>query len=890
MRWQQQRQYRTGRLIPCATPRGRSGRTRRRGSNDEAEDTSDEEDDVDAAADDEQEAEYEEFSDEDEELVADQEDLAYDEPETEDEDEDFSEEDSYDDDEYDSEEEEDAEEAVFSDDDFDGIEGLPKLKGGLDLDEPSEDDLRELEEEMGDDDLGFGDLGFEDAVQELLADEARQPIDVINNNNDVADGISPAADTSVRAYQGQDEGGYAANIMDTAQHGDSEFDSDQTYDEDAPLDFEKLMRETFSEEDIREIREEALRDSEDDEYPAVPYRTKTLGQLFELAGLCDLAKQLTSEQLAVEVSNIEWDPRKVYERTMFVCMDAIGWDGHDFTECCVGNGAVAIVVERDVEHDIPEGFPVIRVDDTIPILSQLANAFYDFPSEELVTVGVTGDTGKTTTTWLIRGIFEELSQLTGMIGSVEYAISTDRLDDDGDLWVPIEEDTTLERDTSRPDHVAPYEGKYTVTQSTPNGLNMHKILAGIRDRGAQSAVIEATTTGLQEGRLNDVDLDVAVFTNCNDDHLMTFEGGIRETQKQHCATMATMFARLNDPDRQRAVVNIDDPFSDQIRQAGINVPVVTYGITNREADVRAEKYTLTAFQTNVIISTPLGRLEIKSSLIGLHNLYNILAAVAVGVATGVNLKAIVLGIEAVDQVPGRTELIDEGQDFPVIVDCANNPKSLLRLLQRVRQTEPRRILTVFGAEGGHTSKEMRAQFGYILDAFSDYVFLTNNNPRTENAATIVQETVAGYREALLKYDDFPGMQNWMIDINTITDPPSDHVTRDRRIATQGLWRRFVIHDRFNAIRVAIATAQERDVVIIAGKGNEDFQEYHDENGQIVRGWFDDRVEARNALSKLPELNQYGLDRTELPWCFDPSMERPNRMSIMMDVDVREFKY
>lgn len=150
----------------------------RRGSNDEAEDTSDEEDDVDAAADDEQEAEYEEFSDEDEELVADQEDLAYDEPETEDEDEDFSEEDSYDDDEYDSEEEEDAEEAVFSDDDFDGIEGLPKLKGGLDLDEPSEDDLRELEEEMGDDDLGFGDLGFEDAVQELLADEARQPIGV----------------------------------------------------------------------------------------------------------------------------------------------------------------------------------------------------------------------------------------------------------------------------------------------------------------------------------------------------------------------------------------------------------------------------------------------------------------------------------------------------------------------------------------------------------------------------------------------------------------------------------------------------------------------------------------------------------------------------------------
>lgn len=631
---------------------------------------------------------------------------------------------------------------------------------------------------------------------------------------------------------------------------------------------------------------------EEPAYTTPPQRVKTLGSLLRAAGYRTEADLLTQQQSDVEINNVQWDPRKVDFGGLFVCMNATGFDGHDFTECVAENGAAAMILEHPVEHDIPDDIPVVVVGSTLSALGRLAAEFLDNPSRELVTVGVTGSAGKTTTSWLIRGIFEELGQLTGMLGTLEYAISTDRLDDDGDLWEPVEEDPTLERDSTTPYHLAPYQGKYIVEESTPDALAMQKILAGVADRGGQSAVVECTTTGIKEGRLDDVDLDVAVFTNVSEEHLLQYEGTAEpETMSEHVAVMATLFSRLTDPDRQRAVVNVDDPFADQIRQAGIKVPVVTFAVKDKEADVVALKHTLTPFQTTVLVSTPAGKLEIKSPLIGLSNVYNILAAVAVGIATSVDLKAIVMGIEAVDLIPGRTELIDEGQNFPVIVDCANTPASLTRLLTGVRAAGAKRLLTVFGAEGLTTSKEERAEFGTVLDTFSDFVFITNNNPRLEQPEDIVEDTVAGFRPAIHKYEHVPGLPHWLVDVNRVPDIPSDFMTRDVRLINQGVWRRFIMEDRFSAIRVAIGTAQDKDAVIIAGKGAEDFQEFGDfESGDILRGWFDDRVEARNALSKLPLLRATGMDTTELPWCSDDDdCDRGDRIDILMDTDTRQFK-
>lgn len=543
--------------------------------------------------------------------------------------------------------------------------------------------------------------------------------------------------------------------------------------------------------------------------------------------------------------------------------------------------------------------PILITHDTTGTLARLASTFYEDPSKDMSVVGITGTNGKTTTSWLVRGVFEQARNKTGMIGTIEYAIAEERLTPQGGIWAPEEEDPSAELEhqpfqldqwvwareraknfekcrmdntkaaiwkpecTTAPprDWIVPYQGRYSAPFTTPDSVQVQQLMAGMLKNDGSACVMEVSSHALALGRTSEVDFDIAVFTNLSRDHM-----DFHRTVEDYRAAKGLLFQRLNDPSRQRAVINADDPEAPFFIQCSSRVPVITYGIDNPDADVKAEEIRLSLFDTEILITTPAGNLEIVTPLLGKTNVYNILAAVAVGCGMGFPLEDIVVGIEAVEAIPGRFELIDEGQPFPVIVDYAHTPDALEKLLDSVREIGPRRIITVVGC-GGDRDKGKRPQMGKIAHEKSDIVFLTNDNPRNEDPAEIIQDMVAGFPPEVQNYQFIDGLAEahnfyWLQDYNRVPDEYDI-----RCLECQSELRRFILECRYSAIRAAIGMADEGDAVVIAGKGHEDYQIYGKDpkTGEAIKVWFDDRMEARAALLRVNALRELGVDTRNLPF-------------------------
>eukprot|EP00878_Enallax_costatus_P033621 GHUV01037156.1.p1 GENE.GHUV01037156.1~~GHUV01037156.1.p1 ORF type:complete len:424 (+),score=127.09 GHUV01037156.1:272-1543(+) len=395
-------------------------------------------------------------------------------------------------------------------------------------------------------------------------------------------------------------------------------------------------------------------------------------------------------------------------------------DAHDayYLQQALLNGAVAVIAEVDMEMpELPDHIPVIYADDVEELASRLAAVFYDKPGAGMNLVAVSGTSGKTTVSWLIRGVLEQAGQLTGMVGSIEHALAEHLVTPEGDLWEPDDIDPAEGRECSSPFALVPYKGRYSVEETTPNGLRLQRSLASMRDRGATAAVVECDASSIAGGSTDWLEPSIAVFTNCGDDpgDLEVFGD-----KQEYMDGMLELIRSLKDADRQRAVINADDESYKAAEAACGSIPFLTYGI-NTDADVRAESVELTLWQTTIIVKTPVGRLEIISNLVGRHNVYNILAAVAVGVLLNVPLADIGAGVESVQVVPGRCEVVnnvldlpldgEEGEeeaqqqqpklphDFPVVVDAADTPQRLATVLETLREAGAERVFTVFGCDG-----------------------------------------------------------------------------------------------------------------------------------------------------------------------------------------------
>ena len=341
------------------------------------------------------------------------------------------------------------------------------------------------------------------------------------------------------------------------------------------------------------------------------------------------------------------------------------------------------------------------------------------------------------------------------------------------------------------------------SRTTPESLDLQELLAQIVNAGCQAAAMEVSSHALAQDRTRGLEWNVAVFTNLTQDHL-DFHG----TMESYFESKSKLFTQLGQQQKKRkpvAVVNIDDHFGEQLLQRiGKKVAVVTYGMGAR-ADFRASNYRVEFGGTSYQLDARGKSYLVRVPLIGRFNVLNSVAALAAANALGVDLREAVLNLGKSPQVPGRLELVPAKRQFQVFVDYAHTPDALRNVLKTLRELGPHRLIVVFGC-GGDRDRKKRSLMGEIADRHSDYAILTSDNPRKEDPNVIIAEIEKGVR--------------------------STHYEK--------------LVDRAEAIGRAIALAQSRDIVLIAGKGHENYQEFADHTVP-----FDDIQVARRAIEDHP---------------------------------------
>ncbi len=344
------------------------------------------------------------------------------------------------------------------------------------------------------------------------------------------------------------------------------------------------------------------------------------------------------------------------------------------------------------------------------------------------------------------------------------------------------------------------------SHTTPGALELQGLLAKMKHAGLNSVVMEVSSHALAMDRTAGCEYDVAVFTNLTQDHL-----DYHRTMEEYYQAKLRLFTGLGVGKKtgRRAVVNMDDPRGSQIR-AACAVPVWGYAVTNR-ADLKAEQVRLSMNGTAFTAATPAGTFAVESRLVGEHNVYNLLGAIGVALHAGATCDQVREAVAGVTNVPGRFERVSAGQDFTVVVDYAHTEDALVRLLSAAQALKTHRIITVFGC-GGDRDRGKRPKMGRAAVEHSDIVVLTSDNPRTEDPMAILREVEVGVREAL-------------------------------QSRSQVEYR--LVPDRREAIGTAVGLARTGDIVLIAGKGHEDYQivgtkKFH----------FDDREVAQEAIQRL----------------------------------------
>jgi UDP-N-acetylmuramoyl-L-alanyl-D-glutamate--2,6-diaminopimelate ligase len=503
-------------------------------------------------------------------------------------------------------------------------------------------------------------------------------------------------------------------------------------------------------------------------------------KLGELLTALNNKTSLPKEELDREVVDIAHDSRKVRPGSLFVAVRGFHSDGHQFIPQVVKQGAAAIIAEKNYNEGAFRETPLIVVDDSRRALALLAAAFYGHPSQKLTLVGITGTNGKTTTTYLIKSIIEVAGKKAGLIGTIDYRVG---------------------------------DNVYTAPNTTPESLDLQRLLAEMVDLGAEYCVMEVSSHALALGRTIGCEFAVAGFTNLTQDHL-----DFHESMDSYFQVKRLLFAGLSR--NAAAVINRDDVRATEIIGA-TRAKVLTTGLSER-ADIHPSGSIGHGIRgLSFSVATPSGTISVESSLVGRHNIYNILSAIGIGTALGIAGDDIARGIKAMKAIPGRMEKVDEGQSFCVVADYAHTEDALVRLLEAAREITTGNVITVFGC-GGDRDRTKRPKMGAAAVNGSDIVIVTSDNPRTEDPLTIIGEIEKGMEAT--------GVRVQVCDFESSTVP--------------GKRPYCVIPDRHAAIAAAINMAGKGDVVVLAGKGHEDYQIIGDRKIH-----FDDREVAREEIRK-----------------------------------------
>jgi len=485
----------------------------------------------------------------------------------------------------------------------------------------------------------------------------------------------------------------------------------------------------------------------------------------------------------VDISALTCDSRRVRSGTLFFALPGAVTDGHRFIGQALAAGAAAVVLEDAAFA--PTGIPWIRVIDSRSAMARMAAVFEGDPTAHLPLIGITGTNGKTTTTYLIEAILAAAGMPAAVLGTISYRFGA----------------TAIE-----------------ASHTTPESTELQAAFRQLSAAGAKAMVMEVSSHALEQKRVDGCHFDVGIFSNLTRDHL-DYHGSM----EQYLEAKLRLFGELLRPTpgkpRRRAAVNMDDPHGATVASHAA-CPVITYGV-DYAGDVRAVGVTSSVTGIRATLATPKGEIPFASRLLGRFNLSNILAAASAGIALDLPLAAIKAGIEGHTTVPGRMERVDNSRGVTLLVDYAHTGDALQNVLTTLKEIATARIITVFGC-GGDRDPGKRPIMGRIAAELSDLAIVTSDNPRTEEPFKILEQVRAGIIPL--------GIREYAVD----------------ELGTGFSEKGFVmLENRREAIRTAVRLAGPGDIVLLAGKGHEDYQ--------IIgktKQHFDDREEALAAFAEL----------------------------------------
>lgn len=445
---------------------------------------------------------------------------------------------------------------------------------------------------------------------------------------------------------------------------------------------------------------------------------------------------------------------------LFFCISGMRFDAHEYADQVAQFGCTALIVERFLESPLAQ----VKVENVRSAMAYIASAFYGHPSRKLRMVGVSGTKGKTTTSFLMKSILEKAGMKTGLIGTTGNMI--------GDKHLPS-------------------------NMTTPDPVDLHRTLRQMVDEGVQAVSMEVSAHAVDMHRLDGVVFEAACYTNLSQDHLDYFG-----TMERYFEAKKSFFMHGA---VQNASLNADEETSENIRR-DLQTPYLTFGISAK-ADVFARDIEITENGVSFQISLHgMEAMAISMHLTGMFNVYNALAAASLAMIMGIDKEDIRAGLESVQNVPGRVEVLDTHTPYKVILDYAHSPDALENVLKTVRAFTRSRLIALVGC-GGDRDRGKRPIMGEIVGRMADFSILTSDNPRTEEPMAILASIEEGMKQTDGEY--------------------------------------VVIENRREAIRYALEMGHDGDVIILAGKGNETYQDI-----MGVKHPFDEKVVVQELLEEM----------------------------------------
>jgi UDP-N-acetylmuramoyl-L-alanyl-D-glutamate--2,6-diaminopimelate ligase len=403
-----------------------------------------------------------------------------------------------------------------------------------------------------------------------------------------------------------------------------------------------------------------------------------------------------------EISGIAYDSRRVKPGDLFVCIKGFKVDGHEFISQAIGQGAAAVIVEKEVED---AKVPLIKVKNSRRALALISAAFFSNPSSKFKLIGVTGTNGKTTTTYLIKTILEQGGSKVGLIGTNQNMI--------GDKVLPAE-------------------------RTTPESLELQQLFSDMVKEKVDYVVMEVSSHSLELNRVDGCNFEIGIFTNITQDHL-----DFHVTMENYLKAKTTLFKRC-----KKGIINVDDSSSEYILNNG-TCEMITFGI-DKEADIHAKDIEISEKGVKFDVDTPYGSKFIELGIPGRFSVYNALGSIGACLALGISLEQIQQGLKQAKGVPGRAQIVETGKDFTVLIDYAHTPDGLENILNTVNGFAKGRVVTLFGC-GGDRDKTKRPIMGEIAGKLSDFCIITSDNPRTEDPLQILNHIEEGIKKTDCSY-------------------------------------------------------------------------------------------------------------------------------------------